>query len=56
MMDQSKTLSSSQIIFITFFSAAAQHWLVGWFALYQPRQTVQLSRAKTVFLIQTGMF
>jgi len=31
MMGQSRTLSSSHIIFITFVSAGAQHWLlVGW--------------------------
>jgi hypothetical protein len=29
MMGKSKILSSSQITFITFFSARAQHWLVG---------------------------
>jgi hypothetical protein len=47
MMGQSKILSNSQITFITFFSARAQHcwlvgWLVGWLAFYQPWQTVQL--------------
>jgi hypothetical protein len=30
MMGKSKILSSSQITFVTFFSARAQHWLVGW--------------------------
>jgi hypothetical protein len=52
MMGQSETLSSSQIIFVTLFSAGAQccctfHW---------PPQTLQLWGAKTIFMSQTTMF
>jgi hypothetical protein len=44
--------SSSQIIFITLFSAGAQHCC----AFHQPPQTVQLCWAKTIFLSETGIF
>jgi len=47
----SETLSTSLIIFITLFSAGAQHW----FGFYQPPQIVQLWWPKTIFLSQTGI-
>jgi len=51
-MSQSKTLTGSQIIFITLFSAHAHRCC----ATYQPPQTVKLCCAKTIFLRQTGTF
>jgi len=51
MMRQSETLSSTQIVFITLFSAGAQRCC----AFYQPPKTVQLYWAKTIFLSQTGI-
>ncbi len=50
MTDQSETLSISQIIFITLFSAGTQSCC----ALYQPHHSVQLCGTKTIFLSQTG--
>ncbi len=47
-MSQSKTLTGSQIIFITLFCADAHRCCVS----YQ----VKLCRAKTIFLSQTGTF
>jgi len=47
-MSQSKTLTGSQIIFITLFCADGHRW----YASYQ----VKLCRAKTIFLSQTGTF
>ncbi len=44
MMGQSETMSTSLIIFITPF----------FLQVYQPRQCMQLCRAKTIFLSQTG--
>ncbi len=45
-------MSTSEIMFITLFSAGAHHCC----ALYQPLQTVELCWAKTIFLSQAGMF
>ncbi len=52
MMGHSKTLNSSQIAFITLFTAGARCC----YALYQPLQTLQFCWAKTIFLNQTAMF
>ncbi len=52
MMGQSETLISSEIVFITLFSARTHtYW-----AFYQPLRIVPLYRAKTIFLSQTGIF
>jgi hypothetical protein len=50
MMGQSETLISSQITFITLFSAGAERCC----AYYQ--QPVELCGAKTIFMSQTGIF
>ncbi len=51
-MRKSKTLTGSQIIFITLFCADAHRCC----ATYQPPQMVKLCRDKTIFLSQTGTF
>jgi len=48
---ESKTGSSSQIVFITLFLADAQLCC----AFYQPQQTKQICRRKTIFLSKTGI-
>ncbi len=50
MVGQSKTGSSSQIIFITLCFGRCTT------SFYQPQQTVQKSWAKNILLSQTGMF
>ncbi len=49
MMSQSKTLSSSQIVFITLFSAGAR-------CCYVSTSHCNYGESKTIFLNQTGMF
>ncbi len=55
MMGRSETLSSSQIQFITLFSAGAQHNVAGPFTS-QRKQWNYAAENKTIFLSQPGMF